>query len=91
MTATPQVTLISSDDVSITVGMISLFTKHGLQQYNQIADHSRTDRAVAERSTLIKNMLDDFGTVGTVEEAIPIPSVRLLRPLDLPSQVIAPY
>lgn len=33
-------------------------------------------RAVAERSTLIKNMLEDFDHEGSVTEAIPIPSVN---------------
>ncbi|KAI9711957.1 MAG: E3 ubiquitin ligase complex SCF subunit scon-3 [Chrysothrix sp. TS-e1954] len=34
------------------------------------------DRVVSERSMLIKNMLDDFGTEGTPSENIPIPNVN---------------
>lgn len=34
------------------------------------------DRPVAERSMLIKNMLDDFGTEGTPDQSIPIPNVN---------------
>jgi len=44
-------------------------------QLHIIPDHT-LDRNVAERSMLIKNMLDDFGTEGTPSEAIPIPNVR---------------
>jgi S-phase kinase-associated protein 1 len=43
---------------------------------------SAIDKEVAERSVLIKNMLED---VGEVEEAIPIPNVsrhQLYLPID---------
>lgn len=52
-TATATVTLVSNDDVKMTV-----------------------DRPVAERSMLLKNMLDDFGAVGTPDTDIPIPNVN---------------
>jgi len=35
------------------------------------------ERAVAEKSVLIKNMLEDMGLEGSPEEAIPISMVRL--------------
>lgn len=38
------------------------------------ADRFRTDRTTAERSVLIKNMLEDLGDSG---EAIPIPNVSV--------------
>lgn len=38
--------------------------------------YPRPDRDVAERSVLIKNMLEDLGDSG---EAIPIPNVSCLR------------
>ena len=41
------------------------------------------DRQVAERSMLIKNLLEDLG--GDNDEAIPIPNVRLSTPITLPS------
>lgn len=34
------------------------------------------DRAVAERSVLIRNMLEDLGDEGIGNQAIPIPNVR---------------
>ncbi len=40
----------------------------------------RTDRQVAERSILIKNLLEDIGDQ-TVDEAVPIPNVSLQHPM----------
>ena len=34
------------------------------------------DRQVAERSSLLKHMLEDFGTEGTPEQDIPVPNVN---------------
>lgn len=39
----------------------------------------RTDRQVAERSILIKNLLEDIGDQ-TVDEAVPIPNVSSQHP-----------
>ena len=39
----------------------------------------RTDRQVAERSILIKNLLEDIGDQ-TVDEAVPIPNVSFQHP-----------
>lgn len=49
------------------VGIISTAVASG-------ADRFRTERTTAERSVLIKNMLEDLGDSG---EAIPIPNVSV--------------
>ena len=49
------------------VKLISITTSDGVEM--------KVERPVAERSILIKNLLEDLG--GDSDEAIPIPNVRL--------------
>ena len=66
--ASPQITLTSSDGVDVTLGMylsLPLSVTRILM---------KSERTVAERSVLIKNMLEDLGDSG---EAIPIPNVSV--------------
>lgn len=68
-----QVTLKSSEGVSITVGELS-----DKPRYSQALTHSmHVARDVAERSILIKNMIEDMGEEAFAEEQIPIPNVSL--------------
>lgn len=70
-----KIKLMSSDNAEITVGMsqlvltcLSCLTQRALLT-------AGTDRDVAERSVLIKNMMEDIGEQA-MTEAIPIPNVR---------------
>ena len=81
-----KIKLMSSDSAEITVG-VSCFTPHlpaaSLGLYCIGIANFRTDRDVAERSVLIKNMMDDIGEQA-MTEAIPIPNVssrHLVQPL----------
>lgn len=67
-----KITLTSSDAVDIFVGTFILVTIQSICANL----YPRPDRDVAERSVLIKNMLEDLGDSG---EAIPIPNVSCLR------------
>lgn len=60
-----KITLTSSDGVDIAVG-------RALYLCQSACTNMYLDRDVAERSVLIKNMLEDLGDSG---EAIPIPNV----------------
>ena len=73
---------MSSDNAEITVGKLLSRRIPGVQLYEAFrrsgcADTTRdaAERLIAERSVLIKNMMDDIGdTAGS--ETIPIPNVR---------------
>jgi S-phase kinase-associated protein 1 len=73
------VKLISSDNVEIVTGMRPFLFLNILMSHE--AD-SLTERKIAERSMLIKNMIEDLGAPG--EEPIPIMNVS-----DLSSPTIA--
>ena len=88
MSGPATITLLSSDNVEISVGM-SLIAQPLLQRALSLplrspvfgihADFTTpTEREVAERSVLIKNMLEDVGHEATTE-AIPIPNVGHLE------------
>lgn len=64
------ITLTSSDGVDISVG------KYHFLCYRECRSLTSfwTERTTAERSVLIKNMLEDLGDSG---EAIPIPNVSI--------------
>ena len=84
--AEPQkIKLMSSDSAEITVGMSQLFLTcfDSIPQalYLGFAD-TCTDRDVAERSVLIKNMMEDIGEQA-MTEAIPIPNVSPQHLLEL--------
>jgi S-phase kinase-associated protein 1 len=64
------VKLISSDNVEIVTGMRPLPFLEILTAYEA---NSLTERKIAERSMLIKNMIEDLGAPG--EEPIPIMNV----------------
>jgi S-phase kinase-associated protein 1 len=64
------VKLISSDNVEIVTGMRSNPLRLILQARKA---NSLTERKIAERSMLIKNMIEDLGAPG--EEPIPIMNV----------------
>lgn len=70
MAAAPKIKLQSSDSVDIIVGMTSF--PH--QPYPFLTIHS--EREIAERSVLIKNMLEDVGDQA-MNDAIPIPNVSI--------------
>lgn len=71
----PQVKLLTSDNVEVMVGMSS---PKGCSLQQSLFESPRkltvADRNVAERSVLIKNMLEDLGDAST-SEVIPIPNV----------------
>ena len=71
---TATVTLVSNDDVKIVVGKSYCEVIVGEVPANLAC---LAARPVIERSLLIKNMLEDFGTEGTPSEEIPIPNVSL--------------
>ena len=65
------ITLQSSDGVDITVGWSSRWPL--LSIHCKTLTVSPADRDVAERSVLIKNMLEDLGDA---QEPVPIPNVE---------------
>ena len=65
----PTIKLQSSDHVEITVGMLTVTTLARVRTLMCC-----TEKAVAERSILIKNMMEDIGDQ-TMNEAVPIPNV----------------
>jgi S-phase kinase-associated protein 1 len=67
-----KIILVSSDGVNIQTGMR---TRSSSLSLTALLTHV-TDRIIAERSMLIKNMIEDLGTPG--EEPIPIMNVSLL-------------
>ena len=69
----PQITVTTNDDVAITMGEFIVDTASTICR-STWADRI-TDRKVAERSILIKNLLEDLGADGS--EPIPIPNVRI--------------
>ena len=75
-TAQTTIKLQSSDGAEIVVGkpyIMGLSSKSSLFP-RATADDYRAEREVAERSVLIKNMMDDIGEQA-MAEAIPIPNV----------------
>ena len=70
--ASAQLVLVSSDGVEIPVG--KLRQSCDLRKWRFLTLWP-TDREVAERSVLIKNMVEDLGEAATAEP-IPIPNVR---------------
>ena len=91
MAESQKIKLMSSDSAEITVGMSQSFPLPAsyLSPNDYMAGfaNSYADRDVAERSVLIKNMMEDIGEQA-VAEAIPIPNVspqhlvQLLRETD---------
>ena len=90
MAETQKIKLMSSDSAEITVGTSSLFSMCTPERCRR--SHFKvplwallttdTDRDVAERSVLIKNMMEDIGEQA-MTEAIPIPnasSQALVKP-----------
>ena len=73
-----QVKLISSDNVEIVTGMRLLFFLSIVAKHKA---NSLTERKIAERSMLIKNMIEDLGAPG--EEPIPIMNVSHLSSLTI--------
>ena len=69
------VKLISSDNVEIVTGMRASPFSTILKAHKA---NSLTERKIAERSMLIKNMIEDLGAPG--EEPIPIMNVRHFTP-----------
>ena len=68
---TPTVSLVSNDGTTIICGKLHQPYLHYVL--------TLPDRQTAERSLLIKNMLDDFGTEGTPEESVPVPNESRIR------------
>jgi len=64
-----KITLVSNDGISIEVGKMPRSSPPRGRKLTAI-----TDRNVAERSMLIKNMMDDLGE-GAVNTEVPIPNV----------------
>lgn len=70
--STQKVTLASNEGSTIEVGMsIRVTLPRLLMQPNNVID-----RAVAERSILIKNLIEDLGDDAVVDSPIPIPNVN---------------
>ena len=72
--STPMIKLTSSDGVEMNVGMLHhTFPLRSSEAFaTKLTDD--IDRHVAERSILIKNMMEDIGEQ-TEGEAVPIPNV----------------
>ena len=66
-----KIVLTSNDGVSIEVGMSPRY--RSLRTHE--ADLTFADRVVAERSMLIKNMMEDLGDDAVGAQAVPIPNV----------------
>lgn len=77
--AASTIILVSNDNAEITVGKLPRLPIHcdicrPPAESNATRLTSTIDRAVAERSMLIKNMLDDLGD-GILSTPVPIPNV----------------
>lgn len=68
-----KITLTTSDGVDIEVGTC----RRAPRRLSNVQANSDVERQVAERSILIKNLLEDLGTESG--EPIPIPNVRYRR------------
>ena len=77
MSGSQIIKLMSSDNAEISVGKCSALTAAVVNKASDrcpLTDIGTTEREVAERSILIKNMMEDIGDQ-TIGEAIPIPNV----------------
>ena len=81
MSSTQTIKLQSSDHAEITVGKLcETFLCEKLSNSTHLLMVVVSEREVAERSVLIKNMVEDLGD-GSFTDAIPIPNVRITSSL----------
>lgn len=77
MSSNTIIKLQSSDNIEINVGAYFSSSPHPESVSNDGYDGYTAEREVAERSILIKNMMEDIGDQAS-NDTIPIPNVRLL-------------